>query len=103
MALDSERWKQTEISIDIQNLFDYILTSGLAAPHKKFDAANKTLNEFLLVNNEKYVIFASVIVLIKLLVEYCQFSMNMSNLSYDIMTRLIEIFNVNTRKIFLAI
>ncbi len=93
--MDSERWKQFEVPIDIQNLVNHILTNGLAStPNKKFDPQNKTNGEYLLINNEKYVIFGSVIFLIKLLVEYCQFSIDIPNLCYDTMTRLIEIFTV---------
>ena len=36
----------------------------------------------------------SVIVLIKLMVEYCQFSLDIPNLTFDVMTRIVEIFKV---------
>ena len=57
LALDNERWKQIEISIDIQNLIDHMLANGLEAPSKKFDSKVKSSTDFLLINNEKYVVF----------------------------------------------
>jgi vacuolar protein sorting-associated protein 54 len=57
LALENERWKQCEIPVDFKNLVDHIITNGIGAQNKKFDSKVKNSSEFLLINNEKYVIF----------------------------------------------
>ncbi len=133
LVLDNERWKAYEVPVEIQFLVSHIsangklfvnllkfyndffyLYLGLSLPLKKIEATNQKLNEYLLLNNEKYVVaayellfffakiyiifnfiyFRTVLVLVKLMAEYCQFVIDMPSLSFDVMTRLIEIFKV---------
>ena len=59
--MDNERWKSYEVPIEIQHLANHITSNGLSLPVKKIEATtNQKLNEFLLINNEKYVVAASV-------------------------------------------
>ena len=95
LALENERWKQTEIQIDFKNLVENIFENGIGTQSgKKLESKLKNSIDFIVINNEKYTIFGSVIVLIKLMTEYCQISMDMPNLSFEAMTRLIEMFRV---------
>ena len=57
LSLDSERWKQMEISAEIQSLFDNIFSNGLGVAFKKQEYKDKNSSDYLIVNNEKYVIF----------------------------------------------
>jgi len=53
-ALDNERWKQVEITSEIQGLIDHILTCGLETiPTKKNDKNSKG-SGYILVKNDKY-------------------------------------------------
>ncbi len=73
---------------------------------KKFESKVKNSSDFIIINGENYVIFGTVIVLIKLMTEYCQFSVDMPNLAFDVMTRLVEIFknfNVKTYQMILGV
>lgn len=55
--MDNERWKSYEVPIEIQHLANHITSNGLSLPLKKIEATtNQRLNEFLLINNEKYVV-----------------------------------------------
>ncbi len=97
LALNSERWKQIEIPIEIQNLVDHIIKNGLGNNQvltKKNDLkSNSTSNgDYVIVNNEKYVIFGTVIVLIKLMVEYSQYVIDIPTMSFDALNRIIELF-----------
>lgn len=57
--MDNERWKSYEVPIEIQHLANHITSNGLSLPLKKMGATtNQRLNEFLLINNEKYVVAA---------------------------------------------
>lgn len=62
-------------------------------PTKKTDL-NQRQNDYIIVNSEKYVVIVSALVLVKIMVEYCQLSLDIPSLSFDIMTRLIEIFKI---------
>jgi len=105
--LDSERWKQTEVPIDFKNLIDHIVANGVGAQAgKRFESKVKNSSDFIVINGENYVIFSAVIVLVKLMTEYCQFSVDMPNLAFDVMTRLVEIFknfNVKTYQMILGV
>jgi vacuolar protein sorting-associated protein 54 len=107
LALDSERWKQTEVPIDFKNLIDHIVANGVGAQAgKRFESKVKNSSDFIVINGENYVIFSAVIVLVKLMTEYCQFSVDMPNLAFDVMTRLVEIFknfNVKTYQMILGV
>lgn len=56
LALDSECWKPAEVSSDVQNLIEHIVNKGLGTP-KSYDSKNKNHNDFIQLNNEKFVIF----------------------------------------------
>jgi vacuolar protein sorting-associated protein 54 len=103
LALNSERWKQIEIPIEIQNLIDHIIKNGLGSNQlitKKADAKshNASNGDYILVNHEKYIIFGTVIVLIKLMVEYCQYVIDIPNMSFDALNRVIELFKTFNAK-----
>jgi hypothetical protein len=57
LALESERWKQYEIPIDFKNLVEHIIINGIGSQSRKFDSKVKNASDFILINNEKYVIF----------------------------------------------
>jgi hypothetical protein len=96
LALENERWKQSEVTADFKMLVDHIISNGIGTQGgKKFESKVKNASDFIVVNNEKYVVFSAVIVLIKLMSEYSQFSVDMPNLSFDVMTRVVENFKVN--------
>ncbi len=105
--MESERWKQTEVPIDFKNLIDHIVANGVGAQAgKRFESKVKNSSDFIVINGENYVIFSAVIVLVKLMTEYCQFSVDMPNLAFDVMTRLVEIFknfNVKTYQMILGV
>lgn len=59
--MDSERWKQIEIPAEIQTLIDNLLANGISATtttNRKFDSRGVKSNcEYLIINNQKYVVF----------------------------------------------
>ena len=57
LALESERWKQSEIPAEFQNLVENLIKHGIGNNIKKFDSRNKNPSEFLVLNNENHVIF----------------------------------------------
>jgi vacuolar protein sorting-associated protein 54 len=98
LALNSERWKQTEIPAEIQNLVDNIIKNNelnkIMLLNQKIGKALPNNGDYLLINEEKYIVVSSVIVLIKLMIEYCQFVIDIPNMSFDTLNRLVELFKV---------
>jgi vacuolar protein sorting-associated protein 54 len=116
LILEAERWKQTDISNDFQQMVDTLLKNGLAftspsSPSsttliKKIDPKSKETNPFLTVNNEQFILFGSALYLIRLINEYAQLVNDMPHLCFDIMTRLIEclkIFNSRFYQMILGV
>ncbi len=101
LALESERWKQAEVPVDFKTLVDHIVTNGVGTQSgRKFDSKVKNPSEFISINEENYALFCTVIVLIKLMTEYCQFSVDMPHLAFDVMTRLVELFKMFNSKTY---
>lgn len=101
LALESERWKQSDVPNDFRNLIDHIVANGIGKQcGKKFDSKVRNPSDFIVINNENYVIFTTVIVLIKLMTEYSQFAVDMPNFSFDVMTRLVELFKIFNSKTY---
>ncbi len=46
-----------EISSDLQSLIDHILANGLGVQHKKPDARIKKTSDYIMIKDERYVIF----------------------------------------------
>ena len=81
--------------MDFKILVENIVENGIGTQSvKKMESKLKNSIDFIMINNEKYAIFGSVIVLIKLMAEYCQISIDIPNLSFESMTRLVEMFRV---------
>ena len=101
LALESERWKQSDVPNDFRNLIDHIVANGIGKQcGKKFDSKVRNPSDFIVIDNENYVIFTTVIVLIKLMTEYSQFAVDMPNFSFDVMTRLVELFKIFNSKTY---
>lgn len=119
LSLESERWRPAEISYENQYQIDVFIEKKLlplssnrepsdvaknykSQLTKQMASANNSnsVNEFLLINGEKYVVFGTTIVLTKLMMEYCHFCNEMPTLCFDLMTRIIEIFRIYNSRIF---
>lgn len=78
-----------------------MVTNGIGTQAgKKFESKVKNSSDFITINGESYVIFSTVMVLVKLMTEYCQFCVDMPHLSFDVMTRLVEIFKIFNSKTY---
>ena len=92
LAIESETWKITDLSSDFQTLLDNIIKNYFNnIPSNLTFTINSNV---LYLNDEKYLFFGIVIVLFKLLIEYIQLENDIPGSTYDVMTRLIELFTV---------
>lgn len=98
LILDSERWKQADVPSEFQELVDYISsTHNLVIPkrHSETDLVEeKKPQSFLIVDGKKYAVVGTVLLLLKMIMEYCQCVHDMPSVSTDLLLRLVEIFKM---------
>ncbi|XP_064600313.1 vacuolar protein sorting-associated protein 54-like [Liolophura sinensis] len=105
LILDNERWKQADVPSEFQQLVDHIRKTGqLSLPEKKIDIDSKP-SEVLIIEDQKYVVVGTVLLLLKMVVEYCQLVDDIPSACPDILTRLIDLlksFNSRTCQLVLG-
>ncbi|KAK6181724.1 hypothetical protein SNE40_009521 [Patella caerulea] len=104
LILDNERWKQADVPVEFQDLVDHISQSGdLTIPERRNDTDRRP-QECLTVDSQKFAVVGTVLMLIKMIVEYCQCMDDIPNIAPDLLTRLIELIkNFNSRTCQLVI
>ncbi|EFX75401.1 hypothetical protein DAPPUDRAFT_323315 [Daphnia pulex] len=102
-VLDSERWRQAEISPDIQANVDTFFGSpsdATAAPFK-----SHPVSETIIVRGESYVVVGAALFFLPQLLEYCNCVDNLPTAAPDLLTRLVELlktFNSRTCQLVLG-
>ncbi|BFZ07694.1 hypothetical protein BsWGS_10733 [Bradybaena similaris] len=94
LILDNERWKQADVPAEFQALVNHIINTGtLTLPEKRTDSESKPA-ECLLVGTEQYAVVGTVLMLVKMMVEYCQCVVDIPSATPDLLTRLIDLLKV---------
>ncbi|XP_048586401.1 vacuolar protein sorting-associated protein 54 [Nematostella vectensis] len=112
LILDNERWKQADVPAEFQALVDS-LVDGVRPRGKEPTFAISSSNaqpdrgpaSFLVVNGEKFTVVGTVLLLLKMVVEYCQCVDDTPMLVTDIMNKLFEVlklFNSRTCQLVLG-
>ncbi|NWH67030.1 VPS54 protein, partial [Geococcyx californianus] len=92
LLLDNERWKQAEVPAEFQDLVDSVSDGRISLPEKKPAATEERKpTEFLIVEGEKYATVGTVLLLIRIILEYCQCVDNIPSITTDILTRLSDL------------
>ncbi|KAF4799680.1 Vacuolar protein sorting-associated protein 54 [Turdus rufiventris] len=105
LLLDNERWKQAEVPAEFQDLVDSVSDGRISLPEKKptvqltpFPVLLKYLAteerkpaEFLIVEGQKYATVGTVLLLIRIILEYCQCVDNIPSITTDMLTRLSDL------------
>ncbi|KAF7249308.1 Vacuolar protein sorting-associated protein 54 [Varanus komodoensis] len=92
LLLDNERWKQADVPAEFQDLVDSISDSKIALPEKKAVAPEERKpTDFLIVDGQKYAVVGTVLLLIKIILEYCQCVDNVPSIATDMLTRLSDL------------
>lgn len=104
--LDSERWKQSEVPVQFQNLVDHISSSdSLSIPKHFCNDIKGESDEFLFVKGEKYAVISTILLLLNMLVEYCDCVNGIPYMASDLLTRLVELlktFNSRTCQLIIG-
>lgn len=105
LILDNERWKQADVPTEFQEMVDHISKLGrMQLPEKRIDLGKKPA-EFIVVNEEKFAVVGTVLMLLKMMVEYCECVDDIPAAAQDILTRLIDLlktFNSRTCQLVLG-
>ncbi|XP_005989608.1 vacuolar protein sorting-associated protein 54 isoform X2 [Latimeria chalumnae] len=92
LLLDNERWKQAEVPAEFQDLVDSISDGKITLPDKKASASeDKKPTDFLIVEGQKYAVVGTVLLLIRIILEYCQCVDDIPSITTDMLTRLSDL------------
>ncbi|XP_049655698.1 vacuolar protein sorting-associated protein 54 isoform X2 [Accipiter gentilis] len=92
LLLDNERWKQAEVPAEFQDLVDSVSDGRISLPEKKTAATEESKPaEFLIVEGQKYATVGTVLLLIRIILEYCQCVDNIPSITTDMLTRLSDL------------
>ncbi|NXK92763.1 VPS54 protein, partial [Formicarius rufipectus] len=92
LLLDNERWKQAEVPAEFQDLVDSVSDGRISLPEKKTAATEeRKAAEFLIVEGQKYATVGTVLLLIRIILEYCQCVDNIPSITTDMLTRLSDL------------
>ncbi|XP_075947849.1 vacuolar protein sorting-associated protein 54 isoform X2 [Anarhichas minor] len=92
LLLDNERWKQAEVPAEFQDLVNSIADGRITLPERKIPAPeDRKPAEFLLVNGQKYAVVGTVLLLIRIFLEYCQCVNDIPSIATDMLTRLSDL------------
>ncbi|XP_074143139.1 vacuolar protein sorting-associated protein 54 [Sminthopsis crassicaudata] len=90
LLLENERWKQAEVPAEFQDLVDSITDGKIALPEKKCGEERKPA-DFLIVEGQPYAVVGTVLLLIRIILEYCQCVDNIPSVTTDMLTRLSDL------------
>uniref|UniRef100_A0A665URA8 Vacuolar protein sorting-associated protein 54 n=2 Tax=Echeneis naucrates TaxID=173247 RepID=A0A665URA8_ECHNA len=90
LLLDNERWKQAEVPAEFQDLVNSIADGRITLPERKTPDDRKP-TEFLLINGQKYAVVGTVLLLIRIFLEYCQCVNDIPSIATDMLTRLSDL------------
>uniref|UniRef100_A0A673STN9 Vacuolar protein sorting-associated protein 54 n=1 Tax=Suricata suricatta TaxID=37032 RepID=A0A673STN9_SURSU len=92
LLLDNERWKQADVPAEFQDLVDSISNGKIALPEKKSGVTEERKPaEVLIVEGQQYAVVGTVLLLIRIILEYCQCVDNIPSVTTDMLTRLSDL------------
>uniref|UniRef100_A0A1A7Y6A8 Vacuolar protein sorting-associated protein 54 n=1 Tax=Iconisemion striatum TaxID=60296 RepID=A0A1A7Y6A8_9TELE len=92
LLLDNERWKQAEVPAEFQDLVNSIADGRITLPERKNSVPDdRKPAEFLLVSGQKYAVVGTVLLLIRIFLEYCHCVNDIPSIATDMLTRLSDL------------
>ncbi|XP_058880418.1 vacuolar protein sorting-associated protein 54-like isoform X3 [Acipenser ruthenus] len=92
LLLDNERWKQAEVPAEFQDLVNSIADGRISLPEKRATGTEERKPaDYLLVDGQKYAVVGTVLLLIRIFLEYCQCVDDIPSIITDMLTRLSEL------------
>ncbi|XP_030636024.1 vacuolar protein sorting-associated protein 54 [Chanos chanos] len=92
LLLDNERWKQADVPAEFQDLVDSIADGRITLPERKTTGTeDRKPSDYLLVDGQKYAVVGTVLLLIRMFLEYCQCVNDIPSITTDLLTRLSDL------------
>lgn len=92
--LESEQWKRVDIPVEFQNMVDHISERGsLVLPQKDSLRSEGKPKCHLEIDSEKYIIVGSALMMLRMILEYCQCVEDIPFVAPDLLVRLMELLN----------
>ncbi|XP_073409859.1 vacuolar protein sorting-associated protein 54 [Dendrobates tinctorius] len=92
LLLDNERWKQADVPAEFQDLVDSITDGKIILPERKSGfVEERKPSDFLTVDGQKYAVVGTVLILIRIILEYCSCVDDIPSITTDMLTRLSEL------------
>ncbi|XP_053568049.1 vacuolar protein sorting-associated protein 54 isoform X2 [Bombina bombina] len=92
LLLDNERWKQADVPAEFQDLVDSITDGKIVLPDRKSGCIEERKpQDFLTVDGQKYAVVGTVLILIRIILEYCSCVDDIPSITTDMLTRLSEL------------
>ncbi|XP_077461128.1 vacuolar protein sorting-associated protein 54 isoform X2 [Stigmatopora argus] len=92
LLLDNERWKQAEVPVEFQELVDSMADGTIALAVRKVAGPDERKpGDFLLVKGHKFAVVGTVLLLIRIFLEYCQCVNDIPAVATDMLTRLADL------------
>ncbi|XP_006638666.1 vacuolar protein sorting-associated protein 54 [Lepisosteus oculatus] len=92
LLLDNERWKQAEVPAEFQDLVNSIADGRITLPDKKQTGAEERKpSDYLSVDGQKYPVVGTVLLLIRIFLEYCQCVNDIPSITTDMLIRLSDL------------
>lgn len=96
LILDNEHWKQAEVPFQFQLLIDHVISTSTLTKEGLPSLTNSAedTKPVLKVGNEEYGVVGTVLLLFKIIIEYCELAKVVKAVSSDISIRLLELLNM---------
>ncbi|KAK6488767.1 vacuolar protein sorting-associated protein 54-like isoform X1 [Huso huso] len=92
LLLDNERWKQAEVPAEFQDLVNSIADGRISLPEKKpTGTEERKPTDYLIVDGQKYAVVGTVLLLIRIFLEYCQCVDDIPSITTDMLIRLSDL------------
>uniref|UniRef100_A0A8C8DE13 Vacuolar protein sorting-associated protein 54 n=1 Tax=Oncorhynchus tshawytscha TaxID=74940 RepID=A0A8C8DE13_ONCTS len=92
LLLDNERWKQAEVPAEFQDLVNSIADGRITLPDRKPQGTEERKpSDYLHIDGQKYAVVGTVLLLIRIFLEYCQCVNDIPSISTDMLTRLSDL------------
>ncbi|EEC14089.1 vacuolar protein-sorting protein, putative [Ixodes scapularis] len=102
LLLDSEQWTRVDIPPEFQNMVNHVVDKDvLVLPEKELlrgDSSKGKPKGYLEINSEKYGIAGSAVMMLKMVLEYCQCAKDIPFVALNLLSKLQELLrNFNSR------
>ncbi|XP_041961487.1 vacuolar protein sorting-associated protein 54 isoform X1 [Alosa sapidissima] len=92
LLLDNERWKQAEVPAEFQDLVNSIADGRITLPDRKPSGTEERKpSDYLTVDGQRYAVVGTVLLLIRIFLEYCQCVNDIPSIATDMLTRLSDL------------